>query len=214
MLKESNVRLGFLESAGYTRLAEECGRVGLWMRALLECGYTHGWRHEELIELRYDKWTLAGAIRLDPGTTKNDQGREVSMTGTVLQLLGECIRGKHSEDHVFTREGRTPVREFRATWSAICCAAEVGELLCRSCDEPVDPGKHCASCGRDWTRHELKYRGLIFHDLRRTSVRNMVRAGVSERLAMSISGHKTRAISTAITSLRRAISATPHANLR
>jgi len=56
-------------------------------------------------------------IRLEPGTTKNRDGREVIMTDAVHSLLSALIHAKQPDDYVFTRDNGKPVRDFRGAGS-------------------------------------------------------------------------------------------------
>jgi integrase len=57
-------------------------------------------------------------------------------------------------------------------------------------------GERIGSFPKSWRSacDRAKLPGLLFHDLRRSGVRNLVRAGVPEKIAMGISGHKTRSV--------------------
>jgi len=57
-------------------------------------------------------------------------------------------------------------------------------------------GKPIGSFYKSWRRacEAAGCPGTYFHDCRRTAIRNLVRAGVPERVAMEISGHRTRSV--------------------
>ena len=58
-------------------------------------GKTYGWRVSEVRNMRGSQLDLVQrTIRLEPGTTKNRGGREVSMTDSVYTMLRECVHGK------------------------------------------------------------------------------------------------------------------------
>ena len=126
-LKESNARSGFLEDAQFTKLVQGSK---LWFRTLVECGATIGWRHHELLGLRFRQIDLEHKIvRLEPGTTKNDEGREAPMSETMLHLLTACTEDKEGDDYVFTRSNGKPVKDFTKTWRRACTNAGVPGLL-------------------------------------------------------------------------------------
>jgi integrase len=198
-LKESDPRQGFLKQNDYSALAQACSSVGgLALRAIFECAVSYGWRLKELTGaggLKVSQVDFTdNTVRLEVGSTKNGDGRLVSMTAVVRELLLQLCVGKKPNDFLFTRPDGSPVISFRRAWEAACCAAGVGRFVCRDCDEVVDADRHCSACDRDFGADDVKYDGLIFHDLRRTAVSGMVSAGIPEKVAMEISGHRTRAI--------------------
>jgi integrase len=163
MLQEQNVRKGFFEHDEFVALR---AAISLELRPVVTFAYYTGWRKEEVLQLTWDRVDLqARTVRLEPGMTKNSDGRLIYLDGELLATLTAV---RHERDllyphcpQVFHRNGKG-IKDFRAAWESACNAVGL--------------------------------EGKLFHDFRRTAVRNMVRAGIPERVAQQISGHKTRSV--------------------
>ena len=130
MLKEDNVRKGFVDYEGFQRLQSAAESDRLWLRIFLELGFTYGWRRGEILSLRVRQVNLrAHTIRLDAGSTKNGEGREVTMNLRVEALLRQAVTGQAAEDYVLRRPNGGPVREFRRSWKNLTDRAGLPGLL-------------------------------------------------------------------------------------
>ena len=190
MLKESDARPGFITYEQYDLLCRNCREP--WLRALISTAYSFGFRVNELLHLRVRQVNLlARTITLDPGTTKNRKAREIKMTEEVYKLIYVSVFGKTADDFVFTHANGTSIRDFRWSWWRLCVCAGLGTLSCPKCSKPTaaDSERRCRECSV-----QLRYTGTIFHDLRRSAVRNMVRSGIPRSVAMRISGHETESV--------------------
>ena len=129
MLRENNVRSGFVEDAAFQRLAE-AARGELWLRRFLQLGYSYGWRCGELLGLSVRQVDLLHrTIRLNRGETKNGDGRLVTMTAEVAELLTACVVGKEPEDYVLTRRNGNRIADFRGIWKKIAKEAGTPDLI-------------------------------------------------------------------------------------
>lgn len=159
----SNARQGFFEEADFkavlSHLPEE-------VHSVAQFAYLTGWRKGEILTLTWKQVDFeAGTARLEPGTTKNGEGRTFPFVN--FPSLKELLTRQWERSApigtpwVFHRAGK-PITTFRGSWENACMKAGVPDRL--------------------------------FHDLRRTAVRNLERAGVPRSVAMRLTGHKTESI--------------------
>src|SRR3989304_7997358 len=199
-LKENNVRTGYFEHNEYLNLKDA---LPDYLEPILTMGYYTGMRKGEILSLTWDKVNLLeGKIPLDAGTTKNDQARIIYLTGELFQaiLKQKAIMEDKKYSccpYVFFREGKR-IKDFRKAWAkALLKCGYRPTFKCKDCGTVTELPEGikredltCQKCGSN----NLKKHDKIFHDLRRTGIRNMTRAGIPEKVAMKISGHETRSV--------------------
>lgn len=184
MLEENNVRKGFFEHGDYIALRDA---LPSYLKPFVTFAYKTGWRESEITALTWRQVDLeAGIVRLEPGTTKNDEGRTVFLDTELQELINnqweERKRARKLIEYVFpNHDGNSRIKDFRHGWNTACRSAGLGYGYRME-------GKYV----EEW-QGKLPA-GPILHDFRRTAVRNMVRSGVPEAVAMKISGHKTRSV--------------------
>jgi hypothetical protein len=159
---------------------------------ILQCGGfrrpTTGWRLGEILPLTWRHIDLkAGIIRLEPGTTKNDEGRTfpfraLPALATLVERQGEATDRSRTGDEAHHPVG---VPSRRGTHPGL--PGRLGYRLHRGGLFRVLPPKPGKTDGE-------KRPTRLFHDLRRTAVRNLERAGVLRSVAMRLTGHKTESI--------------------
>jgi len=135
------------------------------LRDVAAFAYCTGMRKGEILSLNWDGYDLeTKSIRLHAARAKTGRGR--------------VIRCGQSPELVAVLERRLSERRLDST------------LIFHNGE-----GRHVGNFSTSWGRALRRAKvAFAFHDLRRTAVRNMIRAGVPERVAMDISGHTTRAI--------------------
>ncbi len=175
MLRENNVRIGFFEWEEFTAVRDA---LPSRLRPVVVFAYYTGWRvPSEITRLQWRQLDRrAGTVRLDPGTTKNSDGR-LFPYGDLLPELRDTIEGQWATHEALMARGILSPWMFPRLRGA-------------------HPGRRVGSFRKAWlcACQKAGCPTRIPHDFRRTAVRNLVRAGVPERTAMQLTGHKTRSV--------------------
>lgn len=197
-VRESAPRQGFFEREQYETLS---AALPDYLRLPLAIGFFTGMRLGEILALKWDQIDLlADAINLRAGQTKNDDARTIPIIPQLRALLSNQRTGRQPTDCPYVcsrldlRGHAVKIEGFRKAWYSACVKSGLGKME-SAVDSVTGQTLYQKPRGpRSKPKAKMIYRGRLFHDLRRSGVRNLVRAGVSERVAMTISGHKTRSV--------------------
>jgi integrase len=180
----NNTRKGFFEWEQFSPVLEN---IPLDLQFPIETAYITGWRiHDEIFTRQKHHVDLRGRgwLRLDPGETKNNEGRNFPMTKRLREIIEQQLERTRVLEKatgriipwLFHRDGK-PIKTFRRSWITACVKAGLGNRITDTKGKLIK-----ATASR------------VPHDFRRTAVRNLERAGVPRSAAMKMVGHRTEAI--------------------
>ena len=164
LLEEGNARQGFFEKWEVTALLKH---LPLHLIPVVKFAYKSGWRKEEILNLTWKMVDLeAEEINLPPTLAKNKSGRTYPLVDDDLKKVFRQLSNN---------------RAFAVIESPFVFLNEKGTDRIKSFRKSWIKACEAAGIGEK-----------LFHDFRRTCVRNLVRAVTPEKVAMQVTGHKTR----------------------
>jgi integrase len=175
LLQASAPRSGFFERSDFERVRKHLTQRPD-LQLAISLAHAFGWRMQfEVLQMLSQVDLAAGTLRFEPGTIKNREGRTVYLTPELVPLLSEQIERVKALSRTLNRivphlfpnpgKGRLQVARLRDFRKAWLTACKKAGLI-----------------------------GMLRHDFRRSAVKNLVRSGVGETVAMKICGHKTRSV--------------------
>ena len=164
-LKEDNVRQGFFEHWEFLAVRDALPEH---LKGVVTFAYKYGWRVSEITGLTWSQVDLGQRIVwLKAAQSKNKKGRMIFLDDELVE--------------VFTKQWEKRKEAVRLLPYVFLNAKGTDKI--KRFDKAWKTACREAGIGK-----------RLFHDFRRTAVRNMIRAGIPEVVAMQISGHKTRSV--------------------
>jgi len=164
-LPEKNARQGFFETGDFLKILLHLPEP---LDDMARFAFATGWRSGMLRGMRWSHVDRAGRVVMLPDS-KNDDPQSMPLDDELLKVI----------------ERRWKAREYRTREGAIGVSAYVFHRR----GKPIPSSTFNRQFAE--ARKAAGVAGKLFHDLRRTAARNMIRGGVPQSIAMRVTGHRS-----------------------